>query len=222
MRCHTTRRHPTNATLVRACLLQIIIDTSVFIGIQRDRIVHAIHCQQTHYHLEVVTKHQIMGMCSHCDEKFTQGHKYECKHLFNIKVIIDEYDTTPMDDIQPRSGKTLYVYIDVNDSRLTTLLDSDSTHNLVDMEETVRMGLTLQESSGLCVIVANGNRLTSPSCCLDLCVLISCELFDINCYGLALGSYDMVLGVQWLKFLGPILQNFGHHTMCDILAQGLI
>jgi hypothetical protein len=61
--------------------------------------------------------------------------------------------------------------------------------------------------------VANGDRLTSPGSCADLQITIGEEDFHIDCYGLSLGSYDMVLGVQWLESLGPILWDFSCHTM---------
>jgi hypothetical protein len=55
------------------------------------------------------------------------------------------------------------------------------------------------------VVVANGDRIDSPGCCRDIDIAIGGELFRIDCYGLSLGSYDMVLGVQWLESLRPIL-----------------
>jgi hypothetical protein len=42
------------------------------------------------------------------------------------------------------------------------------------------------------------------------------EGFMIECYGLALGSYKMVLGVQWLEALGPILNDFGQRTLTRV------
>jgi hypothetical protein len=40
------------------------------------------------------------------------------------------------------------------------------------------------------------------------------ELLHIDCYGLTVGSYDMVLGVQWVEALGTILWDFSR----DMLA----
>jgi hypothetical protein len=71
--------------------------------------------------------------------------------------------------------------------------------------------------------VANDDCVTSLSCCRDLSVSIGNEQFILNCYGLPIGSYDMVLGVQWLESLGPMLWDFtsgtiafvrnGHHVL---------
>jgi hypothetical protein len=39
-------------------------------------------------------------------------------------------------------------------------------------------------------------------------MIISNELFSLDCYRLASGSYDMVFDVHWLESLGPILWDF--------------
>jgi hypothetical protein len=55
-----------------------------------------------------------------------------------------------------------------------------------------------------------------PSYCHDLRISISSETFFIDCYSPDLGSFDMVLGVQWLELLGPILWDFGKCTFVFI------
>jgi hypothetical protein len=79
--------------------------------------------------------------------------------------------------------------------------------------------------------VANGDRLLSLGCCRNITITIGAEHFIIDCYGLTLDSYEMVLGVQWLESLGPMLWDFtkrlltfirdGHHvcwTTVDTMA----
>jgi hypothetical protein len=48
----------------------------------------------------------------------------------------------------------------------------------------------------------------SSCSCTDLKINIAGEPFIITCYGLSLGSYEMILGVQWLESLGPVLWDF--------------
>jgi hypothetical protein len=45
---------------------------------------------------------------------------------------------------------------------------------------------------------------------------IAGESFHIDCYGLTLASFDMVLGAQWLESLGPILSDFSHRIMAFV------
>jgi hypothetical protein len=53
-------------------------------------------------------------------------------------------------------------------------------------------------------------------------ITIANEGFMIECYRLALGSYEMVLGVQWLKALSPILWDFGQRILSRVKDSNLI
>jgi hypothetical protein len=46
--------------------------------------------------------------------------------------------------------------------------------------------------------------------------MVGDEVFSINCYGISLASYDMVLGVHWLESLGPILWDFSRRTIAFV------
>lgn len=155
-----------------------------------------------------IADRRLKGLCFHCDDKFTQGHRKECKQLFVIEVLCNNYETTPnlldeplislsaLTGIQPTSAKTMQVY--------------------VDSATAPRVGIPLQQRNGLRVAVANGDRLTCSGVSDHLDIGIGGEPFSITCYGLDLGSHDMVLGVQWLESLGPILWDFSSRTMVFI------
>jgi predicted aspartyl protease len=83
--------------------------------------------------------------------------------------------------------------VKVNGATLTALLDSGSTHNFLDDDVAARVGITFHDRPGLRVSVANGDRLISSGCCCALPVHIGDEVFNVDCYGLQLGSFDMVL-----------------------------
>lgn len=107
--------------------------------------------------------------------------------------------------IHPRSERSMQIYVFINGTTLRALLDSGSTHNFVDSEAASRAGIVFVAQHSLRVAVANGDRVESSGCCRNLKISIADEDFVIDCYELALGSYEMVLGVQWLASLGPIL-----------------
>jgi hypothetical protein len=168
-----------------------------------------------------VAQHRKDGQCFHCNEFFTNGHKV-CKQLFCIKVTED--DDTPANDtdmpvisihtltgIRPHAGRSMQLYVVINGTWITALVDSGSTHNLVDTAE--RIGLKFGGRAGLRVTVANDERAHSPGCCKDLPITIGDEPFTLDCFGLALGSHEMVLRVQWLESLGPILWDFTARTI---------
>jgi hypothetical protein len=165
--------------------------------------------------------------CFHCEELFTPGHKQHCKQLFIMEVIQEDddgreqelYSDEPtisiaaLTGIQPRRGSTMQVYVTVQGAVLRALLDSRSTHNFVDSEAAARVGIKFSSKAGFSVAVANGDRVASSGSCLDLKINITGEPFIIACYGLSLGSYEMILGVQWLESLGPVLWDFTHRTL---------
>jgi hypothetical protein len=115
--------------------------------------------------------------------------------------------------IQPRSGHTMQIYVLINATKLRALLDSRSTHNFVESEAVSWAGIAFMARGNLRITVANGDRVASFGCCRNLTISIAGELFVIDYYELALGSYAMVLGVQLLPPLRPILWDFRTQSM---------
>jgi hypothetical protein len=176
-----------------------------------------------------IVDHRVKGLCFHCHDKFTHGHPKECKHLFVIEVICDEYEMMPEEaitvptislhaitGIQPRSGHTMQVpsgHGERCNVDGTARLGLNTQLNFIDTESAQRAGVQLHDDTGLRVAIANGDRLSCTSRCPDLAIWIGTEPFNINCYGLSLGSYKMVLSIQWLESLEPILWDFASCTM---------
>lgn len=53
--------------------------------------------------------------------------------------------------------------------------------------------------------VANGDRVSCSGIACDVAIRIGDEFFSIYCYSIPLDCYNMVLGIKWLRTLGPIL-----------------
>jgi hypothetical protein len=81
------------------------------------------------------------------------------------------------------------------------------------------LGLDIMRRPGLSVKVANGERLQSYDICKNTSVDIQGEIFKIDCYTLPLEGFDVILGVHWLKSLGPIIWDFAALSMA-FLRQG--
>jgi hypothetical protein len=163
-----------------------------------------------------IVEHHTTCHFFHCDDLFTHGHKQVCKQLFVIEVLGNEESDAwsgesaePMislhalTGIQPRCTRTMQLPVMVHGVKLTALLDSGSTHNFVDTDAAARAGIKLQGRAGLRVAVVNGDRLTSSGSYLGLRIQIRDEPFEIDCYGLALVSFNMVLDVQGWKLWAP-------------------
>jgi hypothetical protein len=87
----------------------------------------------------------------------------------------------------------------------------------VDLEAVAHTDIYFGGRSGLQVVVANGDHVQSPDCCRNMPLSITNEQFILDCYILALCSFDMVLCVQWLESLGPILWDFTKHMITFML-----
>ena len=162
------------------------------------------------------------GLCYNCDEPYVHGHK--CQRLFYLEVPdFDAQDQTSQDD-QPaadmqslislhaltgiQTADTMQVKVRMGNHQITALLDSGSTHNFISGLATQHIGLNFINSRGVNVIVANGDRVSSRGLAKDVAICIGEEFFTTDCYTIPLECYDMVLGVSFLRTLGPILWDF--------------
>jgi hypothetical protein len=188
------------------------------------------------------------GLCYNCDEKFVVGHR--CKKLFVLEFTesddeeaVDEeiecsaltatYDSPGISlhaitvtGVRVQGVQTVKLFVSVGDVVAVALLDSGSSHNFIDVDMACRAGITLSKCTGLYVVVANDERIPSPSSAMNQHICIGGEAFVIDLHDLPLGEYDMVLGVQWLGTLGPILWDFARCTLAfqwggkHILSRG--
>jgi hypothetical protein len=106
----------------------------------------------------------------------------------------------------------MQLLVHIGNTTLVALLDSGSTHTFIKNEIAVQLGLQVQPHSGMSVKVANDVKVISTGVCPKLQFCIE-EHFDHTCYVLPSAGFDIVLGVQWLRSLGPILWNFDGLTM---------
>jgi hypothetical protein len=174
------------------------------------------------------------GLGYNCDEKFVLGHR--CKKLFIIEVVgFEDVDEEVDEEIEcsalsgaldapgislhaitgarAKGYQTMKVYVSVGDAVAVALLDSGSSHNFIDVDMARRAGVVIRPEAGLSVAVANGDRIMSPGKIRAQAIYIGGEVFHIDIHALPLGEYDMVLGMQWLGTLGPLLWDFGRHTI---------
>ena len=56
--------------------------------------------------------------------------------------------------------------------------------------------------------VANGDRVPCGAVARNVAMHIGQEDFAIGCFGIDLGGFDLALGVDYLRTLGPILWDF--------------
>jgi hypothetical protein len=124
---------------------------------------------QAHTNQEILYRRdwRAKGIYFKCDEKFVSGHRDVCKRLFYIEVVSDDEDDDDptisihaFTSIHPRATSTMQLLITISGVILRALLDSGSAHNFIDTVVTEHVDVTFQRTTGLCVTIANGGRLS--------------------------------------------------------------
>lgn len=80
-----------------------------------------------------------------------------------------------------------------------------NTHNFVDTSVVIEYNLSLSKANPVQVKVANGEVLSTMGRCIAVVIKMQGTTFVTDFFTLALGGYDIVLGVQWFLSLSPIL-----------------
>lgn len=93
------------------------------------------------------------------------------------------------------------------------LIDSGSTHNLIQPELAERLCLNVVPINAFKVYIGNGDYLVYSHKCPHVPVIMQGMEFPIDVYVLPIQGPDMVLGVQWLQELGVVAQDFAVLSM---------
>ncbi|OMP08442.1 Retroviral aspartyl protease [Corchorus olitorius] len=91
----------------------------------------------------------------------------------------------------------------------TILVDSGSTHNLIQPRDVKYLGLSVEPPPPLTVKVGNGEVLRCSGKISALPVVVQGLEFTLDLFLLDVHGADIILGIQWLAQLGPILADFG-------------
>ncbi|KAJ0093889.1 hypothetical protein Patl1_27117 [Pistacia atlantica] len=93
------------------------------------------------------------------------------------------------------------------------LVDTGSTHNFMDPFVIQRAYQPFNPTEGLSVKVANEQAVHSEGNCAEVPLHMQGNLYTTDFSILTLRGCDIVLGIQWLRTLGPILWDFSRLQM---------
>lgn len=85
----------------------------------------------------------------------------------------------------------------------------------------IAVNIKAQLTHLLRVVVGNGNELACHQLCSGVMISIQGQTFSVDLHVLPLCGVDLVLGVQWLKSLGPVLTDYKDLTL-KIIHDGKI
>lgn len=174
------------------------------------------------------------GLCYNCDEKWHASHK--CKGRFFFIIADDDDDDAmsipppiespppePSDDsavqisFNALSGtpapESLRLFGSIAKTRVTVLIDGGSTHNFIQTRLAKFLALPTLQSRALQVMVGNGTLLECAEICQNIPLTIQGHTFEVDLHILPISGADIVLGIQWLKRLGPITTDYQALTM---------
>ncbi|KAL5170410.1 hypothetical protein HKD37_11G032125 [Glycine soja] len=149
--------------------------------------------------MEELAMRREKGLCFQCDEKYSRGHK--CSSTLFL-LIMEDSDEVP----EPHDPKDSDEVPEPPPAQLS--FNALSGHVV---PKTLRLTTTV--TSPLRVTVGNGEELQCQQTCPNVEVTIQRHPFVIDFHVLPICGVDLVLGVQWLKTLGPVLTDYTTLTM---------
>jgi hypothetical protein len=165
------------------------------------------------------------GLCFNCPEKFSRDHLKQCS-MRGIYLLEMDDEGSPEGAAVPEDMEvslhaitgvaavnTMQLAVQASNHTIATLVDSGSTHCFVAPDTAQQLGWLPQLRPGLTVGVANGDHISCVGFYPGSLVCIGQEEFRIDFYIVSLAGYEMVLGCQWLRTLGPVLWDFATQAM---------
>ncbi|KAH9770474.1 hypothetical protein KPL71_012393 [Citrus sinensis] len=176
------------------------------------------------------------GLCFNYNERFTPGHKCNRPQLFVIEGGVSgedesEASATTMEQegnegneghyfnitMHAFSGwkgpRTLQLRAYIDKHPVTVLVDSGSSHNFINDRVARYLRLPVTSTEKFNVKVADGGQITCQDKHEGVCMNIQGVPITVTLFSLPLQGLDVVLGVQWLRELGPILCDWNELTM---------
>ncbi|OMP03036.1 Retroviral aspartyl protease [Corchorus olitorius] len=101
----------------------------------------------------------------------------------------------------------------INGHTFTVLIDSGSSHNLIQPRVAQFLNLAIEPALPFVVTVGNGDSLKCLGQVKSIAMAIQEHLFSLDFFLLNVFGADIILGIQWLAQLGPILADFSQLYM---------
>jgi len=174
---------------------------------------------------EEMAQRRLEGLCFNCPEKFSREHAKVCsgKGIYYLELADggETEDTDEETDVTIsmhavtgiRTSSTLQLRATIRGATMVALIDSGSTHSFISDAAALRVGLVPTPQPGLSVGVSNGDRVATSSVCHGVPMAIEDEQFAADLYVLPLVGYDLILGCEWLRALGPIVWDLSKLSM---------
>jgi hypothetical protein len=175
---------------------------------------------------EEMAQRRMDGLCFNCPEKFSREHARQCsmKGIFWMELDTDDNDAEHSDAsaADPEISTNAITGIQTSSMlQLATVVHVVGLHwwtrappiRSSTAAVAARVGLVPEPCAGLSVGVPNGDRVPCAGICRNVAIFIGHEEFAVDLFVIQLGGFDIVLGCEWLRTLGPILWDLNVLSM---------
>jgi hypothetical protein len=184
---------------------------------------------------------QFKGLCYNFDERYFSGHKCKEQNIFMAisKDISEEDVETPLvpespeiTDITPPSDppevesiislnsltgfsapQTLKLISYIKHQKVIILVDSGSSHNFIYRHISQETHCYIHIINNFEIMISNGGSMKCGGCCENVHLQTDDYHLKSHMFAIDMGGFDIVLGADWLRTLGPILMDFKALTM---------
>lgn len=118
--------------------------------------------------------------------------------------------------------QTLRILGHVAKTQVAILVDGGSTNNFIQDRVAKQLGLNLQPAQTFQVLVGNGEELHCSTICPQVCIELGPHKFWVDLFVVPLRGAELVLGVEWLKTLGPVVTDYNALTMAFMKEGQLV
>ncbi|XP_058753077.1 uncharacterized protein LOC131626262 [Vicia villosa] len=192
--------------------------------------------QQPRFPIRKLTQAQLQerraqGLCFNCDEKFITGHKCSTNRFFILLAeeegVMVEPENENMEEhsmeaefkdtyfqLSPQAltghyhPQTLKFKGKIQGLSVMVLVDTGSTHNIMQPRIAHHLNLHTTPINQFSVMVGNGSHLQCEGICNNVQIFLQNKPFTLPFYLLPIEGADIVLGMAWLRTLGPIQADF--------------
>ena len=178
------------------------------------------------------------GLCFHCDEKFSPGHK--CKKQLNILLVHDderepsdepEPDWAPVDIDSPEVNNIFTAFVSCNsvqglskrstmkihgkieDRDVVILIDPRATHNFICGKLAEELKLRLSPMPTYRIVLGDGPMVYGKGKYVEVPITTQGIMIIDEFLPLTLSSIHVILGKQWLDSIGWVHQHFRNLIM---------
>jgi hypothetical protein len=184
---------------------------------------------------------QLKGLCYNYDDKYFPRHNCKEKNIFLVVIedIYEEdvvvplvgelpppYDMTPPSDppnvdsvislnalTRFSAPQTLKLFGYIKTRKVIIIVDSGRTHNCIHRCISQEFNCYICVVNNFQIMIGNGSSMKCGGRCENVRLQIGQYHLKPHMSSIDMGGCDIVLGVEWLRTIGPILMYFKNLTM---------